>query len=261
MASRLMTTTGVVLALVLLFAVNILASRTLGSVRVDLTGNRLFTLSEGTRNILASLEEPVTLRFYLSQGEAGAGARHRRLRRSRARAARRIRTALRRHGGGARHRPRALLRGRGPRRRVRPARGAAGARRGELLLRPRGHELRGRRGGHPLLRGRARAVPRIRRHQARAQPHQARPEDRGPAGLAADGGPGPAADAGRVRRHERAALDGGRADAPALRRPLAASEARRGPRGRRRPDAGPPAGPCRPRRSTPSTSTCCAAGG
>ena len=71
MASRLMTATGVVLALVLLFAVNILASRTLGSVRVDLTGNRLFTLSEGTRNILASLEEPVTLRFYLSQGELG----------------------------------------------------------------------------------------------------------------------------------------------------------------------------------------------
>ena len=69
MASRLMTTTGVVLALVLLFAVNILASRTLGSVRADLTGNRLFTLSEGTRNILASLEEPVTLRFYLSQRE------------------------------------------------------------------------------------------------------------------------------------------------------------------------------------------------
>ena len=71
MASRLMTATGVVLALVLLFAVNILASRTLGSVRVDLTGNRLFTLSEGTRSILASLEEPVTLRFYLSQGELG----------------------------------------------------------------------------------------------------------------------------------------------------------------------------------------------
>ena len=71
MASRLMTATGVVLALVLLFAVNVLASRTLGSVRVDLTENRLFTLSEGTRNVLASLEEPVTLRFYLSQGELG----------------------------------------------------------------------------------------------------------------------------------------------------------------------------------------------
>ena len=71
MASRLTTTTGVVLALVLLFAVNILAGRLLGSVRIDLTENRLFTLSEGTRGILAGLEEPVTLRFYLSQRELG----------------------------------------------------------------------------------------------------------------------------------------------------------------------------------------------
>ena len=71
MASRLTTTTGVVLALVLLFAVNILAGRLLGSARIDLTENRLFTLSEGTRGILAGLEEPVTLRFYLSQRELG----------------------------------------------------------------------------------------------------------------------------------------------------------------------------------------------
>ena len=69
MASRLMTTTGVVLALVLLFAVNILASRILGPARIDLTENRLFTLSVGTRAILANLDEPVTLRFYLSQRE------------------------------------------------------------------------------------------------------------------------------------------------------------------------------------------------
>ena len=69
MASRLMTTAGVVLALVLLFAVNILAGRILGSARIDLTENRLFTLSEGTRNVLAGLAEPVTLRFYLSQRE------------------------------------------------------------------------------------------------------------------------------------------------------------------------------------------------
>ena len=71
MASRLTTATGVALALVLLFAVNILAGRLLGSLRIDLTENRLFTLSEGTRSILAGLEEPVTLRFYLSQGELG----------------------------------------------------------------------------------------------------------------------------------------------------------------------------------------------
>ena len=69
MTSRMLTTTGVVLALVLLFAVNILASRLLGPARIDLTENRLFTLSEGTRAILTSLDEPVTLRFYLSQRE------------------------------------------------------------------------------------------------------------------------------------------------------------------------------------------------
>ena len=69
MTSRLMTTTGVVLAVVLLFALNILASRLLGPARIDLTEHRLFTLSEGTRGILTSLDEPVTLRFYLSQRE------------------------------------------------------------------------------------------------------------------------------------------------------------------------------------------------
>ena len=69
MNSRMMTATGVVLAVVLLFAVNILASRLLGPARIDLTEHRLFTLSEGTRGILTSLDEPVTLRFYLSQRE------------------------------------------------------------------------------------------------------------------------------------------------------------------------------------------------
>ena len=69
MTSRMMTTTGVVLAVVLLFAVNMLAGRLLGAARIDLTEHRLFTLSEGTRAILSGLEEPVTLRFYLSRGE------------------------------------------------------------------------------------------------------------------------------------------------------------------------------------------------
>ncbi len=69
MTSRMMTTTGVVFAVVLLFAVNILASRLLGPVRIDLTEHRLFTPSAGTRAILTGLDEPVTLRFYLSRRE------------------------------------------------------------------------------------------------------------------------------------------------------------------------------------------------
>ena len=69
MTSRILTTTGVALAVVLLFAVNILASRLLGPARIDLTEHRLFTLSDGTRAVLTSLDEPVTLRFYLSRRE------------------------------------------------------------------------------------------------------------------------------------------------------------------------------------------------
>lgn len=36
-------------------------------VRLDLTENKLFTLSQGTRDILQSLDTPVELRFYCSR--------------------------------------------------------------------------------------------------------------------------------------------------------------------------------------------------
>jgi len=50
--------------------VNILSDSALKSARLDLTENQLYTLSEGTKNILNTLEEPITLRFFLSQKEA-----------------------------------------------------------------------------------------------------------------------------------------------------------------------------------------------
>ncbi|MGD2127677.1 MAG: Gldg family protein [Lysobacterales bacterium] len=56
------------LLLVLFVAVNILAGDFLRGSRFDLTENKLFTLSEGTRSILGKLKEPVTLHFYFSQG-------------------------------------------------------------------------------------------------------------------------------------------------------------------------------------------------
>nr|VFJ68074.1 MAG: ABC-type uncharacterized transport system involved in gliding motility, auxiliary component [Candidatus Kentron sp. FW] len=61
---------GLVLAVVLLFAVNIFSSAAFRSVRLDLTEGQLYTLSEGTENILSALEEPVTLRFFLSKKQA-----------------------------------------------------------------------------------------------------------------------------------------------------------------------------------------------
>jgi ABC-type uncharacterized transport system involved in gliding motility auxiliary subunit len=59
---------GLVALFLLLIAVNFLVSR--ASVRADLTEGDLYTLSPGTRKILANLQSPVKLRLYISQGEA-----------------------------------------------------------------------------------------------------------------------------------------------------------------------------------------------
>ncbi len=67
MSKRFITLSSLVLAIVLFLAINILASGTLTSWRMDMTDNKLFTLSDGTRNILKDLEEPVTLRYFFSQ--------------------------------------------------------------------------------------------------------------------------------------------------------------------------------------------------
>ena len=55
------------LALVILLAINLLAGLIGSRARLDLTENNAFSLSEGTRNILGALEEPVELRFFLSR--------------------------------------------------------------------------------------------------------------------------------------------------------------------------------------------------
>ncbi|MFT5426288.1 MAG: ABC-type uncharacterized transport system involved in gliding motility auxiliary subunit, partial [Gammaproteobacteria bacterium] len=67
MNKNITSTTGLVLAAALFVAVIILANATLTSWRVDLTENKLFTLSKGTLNILHNLDEPVRLDFYFSQ--------------------------------------------------------------------------------------------------------------------------------------------------------------------------------------------------
>lgn len=67
MNKNIISTTGLVLAAALFIAVIILVNATLTSWRIDLTENKLFTLSEGTLNILHNLEEPVRLDFFFSQ--------------------------------------------------------------------------------------------------------------------------------------------------------------------------------------------------
>jgi ABC-type uncharacterized transport system involved in gliding motility auxiliary subunit len=51
---------------VLFVAVNLIADRLLRSARLDLTKQRLFTLSDGSRKTLARIDEPITLRLYYS---------------------------------------------------------------------------------------------------------------------------------------------------------------------------------------------------
>jgi ABC-type uncharacterized transport system involved in gliding motility auxiliary subunit len=59
---------GLVALLLLLVAVNFLVSRV--PARVDLTEGDLYTLSPGTRKILAGLQSPVKIKLYVSQGES-----------------------------------------------------------------------------------------------------------------------------------------------------------------------------------------------
>ncbi len=57
----------IVLAVIMFIAVNVFASVALRSARIDLTAQHLYTLSQGTKDSLAALEEPITLRFYFSE--------------------------------------------------------------------------------------------------------------------------------------------------------------------------------------------------
>lgn len=66
MNRRILTGTGLLIALALFLGVNIIANETLTSVRLDLTENNLYTLSDGTLNIIEAIEEPVTIRLYYS---------------------------------------------------------------------------------------------------------------------------------------------------------------------------------------------------
>src|SRR5215831_17034398 len=63
----LYSTGGVLAMALILIACNVVAGAF--KQRVDLTKEKAFTLSQGTRNILAKLDTPVKIRFYCSQGE------------------------------------------------------------------------------------------------------------------------------------------------------------------------------------------------
>lgn len=68
--SFLFSTAGVLIMLAIVIAVCTLAS--IVKVRFDFTEDKLFTLSQGTKDILTNLQDPVEIRFYCTQGGSEA---------------------------------------------------------------------------------------------------------------------------------------------------------------------------------------------
>ena len=161
---------GVVAVAAIVVGINMFADARLANVHVDLTRSHIYTLSDGTRQILQGLKEPITLRLFYSRqlGSAvpvyGTYADH-------------VREMLNEYaavsGGKVRLRvlrSRAVQRHRGPRARLRPARRAGRSGRRAGLFRPRRQQPGGRRAHHRLLPAGARTLPRIRPDQADLRP-------------------------------------------------------------------------------------------
>ena len=74
-SNKKLLTIGALAVLAVLFVAVILVSNTLfRGARLDLTQNHLYTLSQGTKNILSSIEEPVNLTLYFSDKAAAESA-------------------------------------------------------------------------------------------------------------------------------------------------------------------------------------------
>lgn len=58
---------GIALAAVLLLCANLIVGTLTKNWRVDLTEDRLFSMTDSTRKVLSGIEEPITLRLYYSQ--------------------------------------------------------------------------------------------------------------------------------------------------------------------------------------------------
>ncbi|MFP6735198.1 MAG: Gldg family protein [Rhodospirillales bacterium] len=64
---KTLTVSSLVIAALFLFFLNVLSNAEIRSAQVDLTESKLFTLSQGTKNILNTIKEPLTFRFYFSR--------------------------------------------------------------------------------------------------------------------------------------------------------------------------------------------------
>lgn len=62
--SRKLGVVALALAVVMFLAINIFSEAAIRGVQVDLTENQLFTVSDGTKETLGAVKEPITLRFF-----------------------------------------------------------------------------------------------------------------------------------------------------------------------------------------------------
>ncbi|MGI9511060.1 MAG: Gldg family protein [Geminicoccaceae bacterium] len=69
-----LTWIGVALAIILFFSLNLLVRNLITSTRIDLTADDLYTLSDGTKEVLGTVDEPIDLRFYYSGSLDDVGA-------------------------------------------------------------------------------------------------------------------------------------------------------------------------------------------
>jgi len=73
-SKRLVGAGGLVVLAILFLGVVMLSNQLIRGMRLDLTQNRLFTLTEGTRQTIAEIREPVNLYFYFSRETASKQA-------------------------------------------------------------------------------------------------------------------------------------------------------------------------------------------
>ena len=70
MQKSILSVAGVLVLGAVLILVNSIGANLFSRFYVDMTGDRLYTLSEGTKNILGNIKNPITVRFYLSKTDS-----------------------------------------------------------------------------------------------------------------------------------------------------------------------------------------------
>ncbi|NQD96584.1 ABC transporter, partial [Pseudomonas sp. CrR25] len=70
MKKLMYSSAGLVLIALAFLAFNLFSGLSLSGVRLDLTEQKLYTISAGTEQILAELEEPIELSFFYSDSTA-----------------------------------------------------------------------------------------------------------------------------------------------------------------------------------------------